>query len=52
VLGYAQGKSRIVRDEQGRERLRGGSADGLTLAGALGEVREGPDHNVPLRPAY
>ena len=51
VLGYAQGKSRIVRDEQGREQLEGGSADGLTLQRAIRKVRDGPNRNIPLRPA-
>jgi hypothetical protein len=51
VLGYAQGKSRIVSDGQGRERLQGGSADGRNLLGVLRELRDGPDHNIPLRPS-
>lgn len=50
VLGYAQGKSRVVADSRGRERLLGGSADGRPLEGVLRELREGPDHAVPLRP--
>jgi hypothetical protein len=51
VLGYVQGKSRVVSDEQGRERLQGGSADGRSLEGVIRELRDGPDHNIPLRPA-
>jgi hypothetical protein len=51
VLGYAQGKSRIFRDQQGEERLQGGSADGLTFQGAVRALRDGPNHNIPLRPA-
>jgi hypothetical protein len=51
VLGYVQGKSRVVVDGQGRERLVGGSGNGLTLAGAVREIHDGPDHNIPLRPA-
>jgi len=51
VLGYVQGKSRIVTDEQGIERLQGGSGHGLTIAGAMRELQHGPDHNVALRPA-
>jgi hypothetical protein len=51
VLGYVQGKSRVVQDAQGRDRLMGGSADGRTLASVVRELREGPSANVPLRPA-
>ena len=51
VLGYAQGKSRVVPDGQGLERLVGGSADGLTVQGAVREIHHGPQHNVQLRPA-
>ena len=51
VLGYAQGKSRIFSDEQGRVRLQGGSADGLTLQGAVRELRDGSNHNIQLHPA-
>lgn len=51
VLGYAQGKSRIEHDGQGRQRLIGGSANGLSFDGALREIEQGPDHNIPLRPA-
>jgi len=51
VLGYEQGKSRIVSDARGRERLQGGSADGRILQGVIRELRDGPDHNIPLRRA-
>ena len=51
VLGWTQGKSRIVTDGQGVERLQGGSGHGLTISGAVREVQHGPDHNIPLRPA-
>jgi hypothetical protein len=51
VLGYVQGKSRIVMDGLGNERLVGGSAHGLTVSGAVREVQHGPQHNVQLRPA-
>lgn len=50
VLGYAQGKSRIVTDEFGQPRLRGGAANGLTLDGAAQELAHGPNFNIPLRP--
>jgi len=50
VLGYSQGKSRVLEDEGGRARLQGGVADGLALDGVARELREGPDHNIPLRP--
>lgn len=51
VLGYVQGKSRVIVDGQGRERLVGGEADGRTLAGVEQELRHGPNHNISLRPA-
>jgi hypothetical protein len=51
VLGYVQGKSRVVPDGQGRERLVGGSANGLTVQGAVREIHHGPQHNIQLRPA-
>lgn len=51
VLGWTQGKSRIVTDDQGEERLEGGSGNGLTIAGAVRELQHGPEHNIPLRPA-
>jgi len=50
VLGYAQGKSRIVRDDLGGERLLGGTADGRSFQGALREIERGPNENLPLRP--
>jgi len=51
VLGYIQGKSRVVRDAQGMDRLVGGAADGLTIEGARREIERGPANNIPLRPA-
>ena len=51
VLGYAQGKSRIFVDERGRQRLRGGTANGLALETLVRDITRGSDHNVPLRPA-
>jgi hypothetical protein len=50
VLGYVQGKSRVVVDGQGREHLVGGSGAGLSLEGAVREIQHGPNHNLPLRP--
>ena len=51
VLGWTQGKSRIVTDEEGVERLQGGSGHGLTIAGAVRELQHGPELNIPFRPA-
>jgi hypothetical protein len=51
VLGWTQGKSRIVTDDDGVERLQGGSGNGLTIAGAVRELQHGPDVNIPLQPA-
>jgi len=51
VLGYVQGKSRLVVDDQGRARLEGGSSNGRTLESVARELRHGPLHNIPLRPA-
>ena len=50
VLGYVQGKSNVVEDEQGNFRLRGGVASGRSLENVAGELRHGPRHNVPLVP--
>ena len=50
VLGYTQGKSRVLEDENGKARLQGGAADGLALDGVARSLRHGPDHNIPLRP--
>jgi hypothetical protein len=52
VLGYVQGKSRVTWDEQGRSRLKGGAADGRLLDAVERELRHGPQHNIPLQPAY
>ena len=51
VLGYVQGKSRIVEDDQGRPRLHGGVVDGRTLESVARELRHGSRHNIPLQPA-
>jgi hypothetical protein len=51
VLGWLQGKSRIVEDEDGTLRLRGGVADGRSLDGVELELRHGPNYNIPLGPA-
>ena len=51
VLGYTQGKSRVIVDGQGRERLVGGSADGMTVHGASLQIKNGHEQNIPLRPA-
>ncbi len=51
VLGYTQGKSRVIVDGDGREHLVGGSANGLSVSGAELEIVHGPDHNIALRPA-
>ena len=51
VLGYAQGKSGVVRDARGVDRLVGGSGNGLSLEGAVREIEEGPKANIALRPA-
>jgi hypothetical protein len=50
VLGYTQGKSRVVVDGQGRERLVGGSSNGMSVKGAALEIVHGTDRNIPLRP--
>jgi hypothetical protein len=49
VLGYEQGKSRLLTEQDGRERLRGGVVDGRTLDGVVDELRHGPNYNIPLR---
>ncbi len=51
VLGYAQGKSRVVPDDRQREWLEGGSANGMSVEAAAREIAHGPDVNIPLRPA-
>jgi hypothetical protein len=51
VLGYEQGKSRVILDDLGRERLKGGSAAGRLLDSVERELREGPRYNLPLKPA-
>lgn len=51
VLGYAQGKSRVVKDFEGRQRLQGGVANGRTVDAVSQELHHGPNHNIPLRPA-
>lgn len=51
VLGYGQGKSRVVFDELNQERLVGGSAHGHLLEGAAREIEHGPKHNIALQPA-
>jgi len=50
VLGYAQGKSRVIEDGQGREGLVGGSAHGHSVDGAAREIEHGPNQNIALRP--
>ena len=50
VLGYAQGKSRVVLESAGRDRLIGGSAHGHSVNGAAREIRLGTNHNIALRP--
>jgi hypothetical protein len=50
VLGYAQGKSRVVLENEGSERLVGGSAHGHSVAGAAREIKFGTNHNIALRP--
>jgi len=49
VLGYTQGKSRLIAEADGRERLRGGVVEGRTLDGVVRELHHGVDHNIPLR---
>ncbi len=51
VLGYFQGKSRVIEDQQGRFRLEGGALNGRSLDSVKTELFHGPDHNVPLQPA-
>ena len=50
VLGYAQGKSRVILESEGSERLFGGSAHGHSVAGASREIKFGTNHNIALRP--
>jgi hypothetical protein len=50
VLGYAQGKSRVVRDDGDRPVLVGGVASGRSLDAVSKELRHGPELNIPLRP--
>lgn len=50
VLGYAQGKSRVVVGWDGEPRLEGGVVGGRSLRGVEDELRHGPNVNIPLRP--
>jgi hypothetical protein len=51
VLGYVQGKSRVVEADDGKLRLKGGAANDLSLEFVADQLRHGPEHNIPLRPA-
>jgi hypothetical protein len=50
VLGYVQGKSRVITGDDGTLRLQGGRAHGMSVQGAAHELQRGLDHNIPLRP--
>jgi hypothetical protein len=51
VLGYFQGKSRLVDGADGKPRLEGGAANGRSLDNVARELQLGTYHNIPLQPA-